>query len=115
MTRREQPDARLTATEVQRNSGLICQRRPKIDPFTTATRGHFSEDADIIKIGTEKWPLMWGGPVKWDRAGLEPATNGLTPHHSRLLPIGRIIVCAASGYVAYRQLLVAVNSRCLRS
>jgi hypothetical protein len=47
------------------------------------------------------------------RAGLEPATNGLTPRRSRWLSIYPVITCAASDYVAYYALMVAINSRCL--
>jgi hypothetical protein len=47
------------------------------------------------------------------RAGLEPATNGLTPRRSRWLQINPVTVCAPSDYVAHQPFMVAVDSRCL--
>ena len=63
--------------------------------------------------GTNRCLVDSSGAVQVGRAGLEPATNGLTARRSRWLPIDPVMLCAASDYVAYQPLMVAVNSRCL--
>jgi hypothetical protein len=52
-----------------------------------------------INVDSSAWILKNCSAV--GGRGSNPATNGLTPRRSQWLPIDPVIICAASGYVAY--------------